>query len=130
MRTEKRKNKDGILSKSPINYFSDLFIVAMVVMWIADNIYESLIATAVTLSSIYLSLTTGEALYDTTMWSSIGNSVAIPLATGGALYLLKCGVQHAIANMSGKQVAQDFPKVDVEEIEFERAASDEAPADA
>lgn len=112
------------LRRSPINYFSDLFIVSMVLMWIIDNVYQSIIATAVTVSSIILSSQTGMNLYDTSMWSSIGTNVAIPLSCGGAIWMIKNSIQHAIANHKGKQAQQDFPAVhpdgEYEEIEIEQ----------
>lgn len=111
------------LRKSPINYFSDLFIVAMVSLWIVDCIYESIIATTVTISSIILSYQTGMNCYDTSMWASIGTNVAIPLSCGGAIWMIKNSIQHAIANHKGKQANQDFPAVypegEGEEIEIE-----------
>ena len=112
------------LRKSPINYFSDLFIVAMVVMWIVDNIYQSIIASIVTISSIILSYQTGISCYDTSMWASIGTNVAIPLSCGGAIWMVKNSVQHAISNIRGKRAHQDFPAVnpegEYEEIELEQ----------
>ena len=126
----KKKGKWLIkLNKSPINYFSDLFIVAMVVMWIIDNIYESVIATIVTVSSVILSIQTGENCYDTSMWVSIGTNVAIPLSCGGAIWMIKNAIQHAINNEKGKNVEKDFPAVNPEgedeEIELEQEASNE-----
>ena len=126
----KKKGKWLIkLNKSPINYFSDLFIVAMVVMWIIDNIYESVIATIVTVSSVILSIQTGENCYDTSMWVSIGTNVAIPLSCGGAIWMIKNAIQHAINNYKGKNVEKDFPAVNPEgedeEIELEQEASNE-----
>lgn len=110
------------IRKSPINYFSDLFITAMVLMWIVDNIYQSVIATAVTISSIILSYQTAMNCYDTSMWSSIGTNVAIPLSCGGAIWMIKNGIQHAISNSKGKLAHQDFPAVhpegEDEEIEL------------
>lgn len=112
------------LRRSPINYFSDLFIVSMVVMWIVDNIYQSLIATAVTVSSIILSSQTGTNLYDTSMWASIGTNVAIPLSCGGAIWMVKNSIQHAISNRRGERAHQDFPAIhpdgEHEEIEIEQ----------
>lgn len=120
------KHRESIISKlkrSPINYFSDLFIVAMVVMWIVDNVYQSIIATIVTISSITLSNTVGMNCYDTSMWTSIGTNVAIPLSCGGAIWMIKNSVQHAIRNYKGQEVKQDFPAVhpdgEYEEIERE-----------
>lgn len=108
------KNKNKIVNKlkrSPIRYFSDLFITAMVVMWIIDNVYQSIIATIVTISSITLSLQTGMNCYDTSMWSSIGTNVAIPLSCGGALWMIKNSIQHAIFNYKGKEAKEDFPAI-------------------
>lgn len=111
------------LKKSPINYFSDLFITAMVLMWIADNVYQSIVATIVTISSVVISHATGTSCYDTSMWSSIGTNVAIPLSCGGAIWMVKNSVQHAISNYKGKQAEQDFPAIhpegEYEEIELE-----------
>lgn len=118
---EKWLNK---LKQSPINYFSDLFIVAMVVMWIVDNVYQSVIASTVTISSIILSHQTGANCYDTSMWSSIGTNVAIPLSCGGAIWMVKNSIQHAISNYKGRQAVKDFPAVHAEgedeEIELEQ----------
>lgn len=111
------------IRKSPINYFSDLFIIAMVLLWIIDNMYQSVIATIVTINSVILSNQTGTQCYDTSMWASIGTNVAIPLASGGALWMIKNSIQHAINNYRGKEAPMDFPVVnpegEEEEIEFE-----------
>ena len=112
------------LRKSPINYFSDLFIVSMVLMWIVDNVYQSIVASIVTISSIVLSHQIGIACYDTSMWASIGTNVAIPLSCGGAIWMVKNAVQHAISNAKGKRAHMDFPAVYAdgmnEEIEIEK----------
>lgn len=109
------------IRKSPINYFSDLFITAMVLMWIIDNVYQSVIATAVTVSSVILSYQSGMNCFDTSMWSSIGTNVAVPLSCGGAIWMIKNGIQHAISNSKGKLAHQDFPAVhpDGEDDEIE-----------
>lgn len=111
------------LKESPINYFSDLFITAMVVMWIVDNVYQAIIASAVTISSIMLSYSTGMNCYDTSMWSSIGSNVALPLSCGGAIWMIKNSIQHAISNYKGHQAKEDFPAAhpdgEYEEIELE-----------
>lgn len=112
MKKRKRKTKVTTkLKRSPINYFSDLFIVAMVSLWIMDNVYQSIVATILTTSSIILSHQTGMNCYDTSMWASIGTNVAIPLSCGGAIWMVKNSVQHAISNYKGKQAKQDFPAV-------------------
>jgi len=115
-KTKKKKKQKWIerLKQSPINYFSDLFIVAMVLMWIVDNVYQSIMASVVTVSSIVLSFQTGMNCYDTSMWSSIGTNVAIPLSCGGAIWMVKNSIQHAISNYKGKQAAKDFPAIHAE----------------
>ena len=107
----KKNNFVNKIRKSPINYFSDLFITAMVVMWIVDNIYQAIIATSVTVSSIIISCQSGLNCYDTSMWSSIGTNVAIPLSCGGAIWMIKNAIQHAISNSKGKIAHQDFPDI-------------------
>lgn len=123
----KKKKKPGKwltkLRQSPINYFSDLFIVAMVSLWIADCVYQSIVATSITISSIILSHQTGVSCYDTSMWASIGTNVAIPLSCGGAIWMIKNSIQHAISNNRGERAHEDFPAVhpegEYEEIETE-----------
>lgn len=123
MKKRKKRKLFDKIRKSPINYFSDLFIVAMVLMWIVDNVYQSIIATIVTISSIVLSSQVGTNCYDTSMWASIGANVAIPLSCGGGIWMIKNSIQHAISNYKGKQVKEDFPAVhpdgEYEEIELE-----------
>lgn len=127
---KRTQNKKWVerLNESPINYFSDLFIAAMVCLWIADCIYESIIATSVTVSSIVLSHVTGTNCYDTSMWSGIGTNVAIPLSCGGAIWMIKNAIQHAISNKQGKLAHQDFPAVhpegEDEEIELEEVSEE------
>ncbi len=111
MQRDKTGKLERALKQSPINYFSDLFICAMVLLWIADNVYESIVATGVTVASIVLSLCTGTNCFDTSMWSSIGSNIALPLSCGGALWMVKNGVQHALANRRGEQAHMDFPRV-------------------
>lgn len=111
------------IRKSPINYFSDLFIVAMVVMWIFDNLYQTVIATIVTINSVILSNETGMSCIDTSMWSSIGANVSIPLSCGGAIWMIKNSIQHAIKNYKNEEAPMDFPAAhpdgEYEEIELE-----------
>ena len=89
-----------LLNKSPINYFSDLFIVAMVVMWVIAIIVMMVFA-------IYSTLVWA----DNSIWSDLGTLVGLPLSCGGAIWMIKNGVQHAIANKDGRQAHMDFPAV-------------------
>lgn len=109
-----------LLKKSHIHFFSDLFIAAMVTLWIVDCVYESIIATAVTVASIVLSFQTEQACFDTSMWSNIGTNVAVPLSTGGAIWMIKNSVQHALANRKGKECKYDFAVTDIDNEEVER----------
>lgn len=97
------------LSKSPINFFSDLFVMSMVTFWIFDILWETAVATSVTVSSIVLSFKTGIPSYDTSMWSGIATNVAIPLSTGGGLWMIKNAVLHGVKAVKNKKVDIDFP---------------------
>ena len=134
MSREKKKDKGitNALKKSPINYYSDLFVCAMVILWIVDNVYESIIASAVTISSIILSFQMGYNCYEVSMWSSIGSNIAIPLSCGGGVWMIKNAVQHAIANNRGEQAHMDFPKVnaDGEDEGFEKPMNNEESEEA
>lgn len=91
------------LKKSPINYFSDLFVAAMVAAWIV-------ILVIMTAMAIYATI----ALGDTSMWADVGTLVAVPLTAGGAIWMVKNSVQHAIANNRGEQAKMDFPRVNAD----------------
>lgn len=102
------------IKKSPINYFSDLFIISMVMAWIAVIVIMLIFA-------IYSTV----IIADTSIWSYLTELVSMPLSAGGAVWMIKNGVQHAIANRNGKQAHMDFPKVDVEDIEYEKAETED-----
>ena len=110
-----------LLKKSPINYFSDLFIAAMVIVWIAVIILMSIFAVYSTV-----------VFCDTSIWCELGTLVAVPISCGGAIWMIKNGVQHAIANNRGEQAHMDFPAVDDDmningkEEPFEMDAGEEA----
>ena len=91
------------LRKSPINYFSDLFIVAMVVAWM-------IVLIIMIVAAIYTTI----VLQDTSIWSEVGSLVAVPLSCGGAIWMIKNSVQHAIANNRGEKASMDFPKVNAD----------------
>lgn len=86
------------LARSPIAYFSDLFVVAMVLMWIIILIIMAIVSIIVTF-----------LLHDTSMWSEVSSLCAIPLTAGGAIWMVKNSVQHAIINSRGKLAPKDFP---------------------
>lgn len=91
------------LDRSPINYFSDLLIVAMVIAWIA-------VLTIMVGMAIYSTI----ILCDNMLWSDVANLVAVPLSCGGAIWMIKNSVQHAIAYSRGQQAHMDFPAVNAD----------------
>ncbi|MCD7722682.1 MAG: hypothetical protein LUH82_01845 [Clostridiales bacterium] len=103
MKRKKDKSIANALKKSPINYFSDLFIVAMVMAWVV--VLLIMVCVAIYATVIYC---------DTAMWADVANLVAVPLSCGGAIWMIKNSVQHAIANTQGRQVHMDFPAVNAD----------------
>ena len=98
------------LRESPINYFSDLFICAVVVIWIGGIILLAIAAWR------------AMALYaDTSIWCYVADLVSTPIAAGAGMWMIKNAVQHAIHNYRGDEAPMDFCKVDTEEIEFEES---------
>lgn len=91
------------LEKSPINYFSDLFIVAMVLFWIITIVIMTIMA-------IYSTV----VFNDTSIWPEVGTLVAVPLTAGGAIWMIKNSVQHAIAYTRGERAHMDFPAIEAE----------------
>lgn len=91
------------LNKSPINYFSDLFIVAMVLAWIVAIIVMTVMAVYATV-----------IFQDTSVWTEVGTLVAVPLTAGGGIWMIKNSVQHAIAYNRGERACMDFPAVNAE----------------
>ena len=104
MSREKTGKIETALKKSPINYFSDLFIAAMVTAWIA-------VIVVMVIFAIYATV----RLCDTSVWSEVGALVSVPLTAGGAIWMVKNSVQHAIANQRGETAHMDFPRVDASE---------------
>ena len=107
MKRKKKNQSEGkitsALNNSPINYFSDLFVMAMVVAWIVVLIVMMIMAIWATVH-----------FADTTIWCYVQELTAVPLTAGGSLWMLKNAVQHAIANNKGETCPQDFPKVPVD----------------
>lgn len=88
------------LKNSPINYFSDLFVCAMVICWIA-----------VIVIMIAVGIYSTTRLDDTSIWAYTADLVSTPIAAGCGIWMVKNTVQHAIMNNKGKQCPADFPAV-------------------
>lgn len=91
------------LQESPIKYFSDLFIVAMVLVWIFTII--AMISMGIYSTIVYA---------NNSIWTDLGALVAVPLSAGGAIWMIKNSVQHAILNKRGIEAPADFAAVNVE----------------
>lgn len=100
---KEKKSLTEALKKSPINYMSDLFIVAMVVSWIIVDVIMVIMA-------IYSTV----RFCDTSMWCYVQELTGVPLTAGGAIWMIKNGVQHAIAYNRGERAHMDFPAVNAE----------------
>ncbi len=100
---KKKKSITSFLNKSPINYMSDLFIAAMVISWI-------IVVFIMTVMAVWSTV----MLADTSVWCYVQELTAIPLTAGGAIWMIKNSVQHAIANNKGKQAHMDFPAVNAD----------------
>ena len=101
------------LGESPINYWSDLFIVCMVLLWIVGIVI--MIGMAIYMSLMY---------QDTSLWTNVAELIGAPVTAGGALWMIKNGVQHAIVNRTGKECKYDFPKVYAPDDGMERETDD------
>ena len=97
------------IKESPIRYFSDLFITVMVLAWVLS-------IPVVCLAAVFTTI----FLQDTSLWTEFVNLITIPLTAGGAIWMIKNSVQHAIRNKQEKECKYDFPAVDTEEIEYEK----------
>lgn len=105
-RRRRKRGKRGLaaaLDRSPINYFSDLFVVTMVLGWITVLLVMVVVATYATIR-----------FCDTSMWGDVANLVAVPLSCGGAIWMVKNSVQHALAYKQGRRAHMDFPAVNAD----------------
>ena len=91
------------LQESPIKYFSDLFIVAMVLVWIFTII--AMISMGIYSTIVYA---------NNSIWTDLGALVAVPLSAGGAIWMIKNSVQHAILNKRGIEANAEFATVNIE----------------
>ena len=108
LRYERRHLRRGFregLGRSPINYWSDLFIVFMVAGW---AVAIPVMAAAATYAMV--------ANGDSGIWQYFTELVTVPLASGSCIWLVKCSVQHAIANHRGEECPSDFPRVEGAEL--------------
>lgn len=95
------------LKKSPINYFSDLFLVVMVLAFLIT-------VACMIVMGIYSTIVN----QDNSIWSDLGILVAVPVSAGGGIWMVKNSIQHAIAASKGAIVKKDFPDPDSDTIEF------------
>ena len=104
MKSSKQETIANKLGKNHINYFSDLFIIAMVLCWL-------FVVIVMTAFAIYSTI----CYCDNDIWSNVTECVTIPLSCGGAIWMIKNSVQHAIANNKGERAHMDFPAVNADD---------------
>ena len=97
------------LGDSPINYWSDLFVVAMVVIWIASVVILTINAIAVSITTMVMTYYLGFSVIDNTLWSEDVILITAPLSAVSTVWMIKNSVQHAILNNKGKSCPVDFP---------------------
>lgn len=100
------------LGDSPINYWSDLFVIAMVVIWIASVVILTINAIAVSITTMVMTYYLGFSVIDNTLWSEDVILITAPLSAVSTVWMIKNSVQHAILNNKGKSCPVDFPRVD------------------
>lgn len=97
------------LKRSPINYFSDLFIIGTVLFWMLFCLVGEAVAVIVTFSSIAVSIESGISQYDVQLWGIVSTVVLAPITVGVGGWLVKCAGQHWMANKRGEKADYDFP---------------------
>lgn len=98
-----RKKFEKIIGESKINYYSDLFVCAAVILWIVG-------AAIFTPMAVYATF----VFMDVSIWSYWVEYITIPIASGLGLWMIKNCVNHAMYNRGGKEAPYDFPKVNAE----------------
>lgn len=86
-----------------IMYLSDLFVFLMVVAWI----YVIVILSFAGLYSLF-------RYADTSIFSLLQEAAVLPLSVGGAIWLIRCAINHHNATRRGKHADYDFPNIDEE----------------
>ena len=98
-----------------IMYLSDLYVMVMVLGWVGGIILLSVCA-------VYAMLT----YQDTSLFSNLTELITVPATAGGALWMIRCCVNHAKA-----EVEPDFPNVEPDQgVIEETIPADDVPADA
>ncbi len=101
MAEENQNGKSGkiltALKKSPIDYFSDLFMCVAVLYWVV-------IGAIMTVEGIYST----HILQDTSMWSYVESYVSNPVSCGIMLWMAKNAAQHTIAYWQGRTANKNF----------------------
>lgn len=99
------------VKQSPINYYSDLFIVVMVIAWACAIPFVGIFA-------VYSTIT----MENIGLWANFVELITVPLTAGGAIWMIKNSIQHALASKRGETCEPDFAAVhpDNEEEEIEK----------
>lgn len=99
-KTKNKSSKKWLrkIKKSPINYFSDLFIIAVVMLFI-------IVSFAMIIMGTYSTIVNN----DNSIWSELQSLTTAPITVGIGAWLGKCAFTHAIANAKGGYPKFDFP---------------------
>lgn len=100
------------LKKSPINYFSDLFIVFVAVFWMCFTIAITTISIIVTVQSMNMSWTFEQIAIDTTLWAITATNVVAPVVATVITWMLKNKKQWEETIKQGDVPEMDFPDND------------------
>ncbi len=113
----KQRKKEGLrsrlfrgLQKSPIHYFSDLFMFSVVVIWLMVIVNMLAGAWVATVRNC-----------DNSIWSDLGVLTAVPLSCGVAGWMARICINHHNANQQGKQAAMDLPDLEPFDTEGKEA---------
>ena len=100
---KRKKKKTNVWKKlsHAIMYLSDLFVFLMVAAWI----YVLVILSFAALYSMF-------KIGDTAIFTLLQEAAVLPLSVGGAIWLIRCAINHHNATRRGEHADYDFPNLE------------------
>lgn len=100
---KRKKKKTNVWKKlsHAIMYLSDLFVFLMVAAWI----YVLVILSFAALYSMF-------KIGDTAIFTLLQEAAVLPLSVGGAIWLIRCAINHHNATRRGEHANYDFPNLE------------------
>ena len=117
---KRKKKKTNVWKKlsHAIMYLSDLFVFLMVAAWIY-------VLVILSFAALYSMFKNG----DTSIFTLLQEAAVLPLSVGGAIWLIRCAINHHNATRRGEHADYDFPNLEedgtVTETEKESVSNDE-----